>query len=312
MSHSDSGVTPPNNDAAKKPLHSGIFFLVILTTFAGCGADGSGRGDRTLGEFFGAVPVAKEREFFREAQLRIGKCMKGKGFSFVPFAPSQVSDVEPPLQGHVGEWRRLHGYGYAEGFAKARLNVDPNAVSAGRLRPDKRAEYDAAMFGSDGTRNVTDDPATFGCDVDGNVGDVEFRPVVARMYQKMNDADRTVFGDLRVIGARAAWAKCMAEHGYSKLESPSDVLFIVLNAKQQEVQLAEVFEGWGSTRWKQVLAAFRRDELKVAAIDAGCSEELWSVTDGVRAEVESKLISANREVLRQMRQIQDGFLVRSK
>ncbi|MGI5376918.1 hypothetical protein ACQEV2_22245 [Streptomyces sp. CA-251387] len=251
-----------------------------------------------------------ERGLLSEAEQRlITSCMRDKGFQY-RLDPGGPRSEAPERRFGLDDvaWARRHGYGLAEAArigdgegdqdgnrdGKAAAENSPQARYVASLPPQRKAEFDRALNGTDRAAIVVPAPgrgqiftSADGCQADARrrlYGDLrkwtEAKAAVVNLAYFTFDE---VVAEPRYTEALADWRACMKARG---LAYPSSSQAIGAVAKENRSRTAE--------------EAFKR-EVTVAVADAECNRTAGLARTGTRLQREHVRDAARHEFARQTR-----------
>ncbi len=213
--------------------------------------------------------AANEARFAEEERVRqeaVAQCMTAQGFEYSPVDYSQFdgfgpgSDLDPSSR----EYAETYGLGFSTFFEEQGFGgpggvfVDPNQEYVEALSDSARDAYYAALYGEqpefdpsfsddDFEAQLEENPELFqpqGCEGEAFSESSSFGNL-DRVYRELGDQLEEVFSraesDPRIVAARADWAVCMADAGYTF--STTDEMYQDLDDRMQGVYSSQTFPG---------------------------------------------------------------------
>ena len=286
--------------------------VVVLTLLAGCG------GASTGGKSGGSNSIEAELGFDTNGQQqrqrlveeKIRGCMKGRGFEY--FAVDPVVQRSALVGGNLTdeEFTSQYGYGITTLIDK-RNNSDPNASVRSALSATDRAAYDAALTGENRSATFTaaldtgDFSTLGGCTksaVEAVFGGTE---MVTTLQSKLDDLDRRIDSDPRMVAALAKWATCMTAAGYPGNTASEDVDATLLTRLTDIVGPLAMFDPEHRPAYDSgALAELQRLEVAMVTADVACEDKhVAPVDERVRAEYEAAFRTDNADLVAQAGQV---------
>ena len=275
----------------------------VLVVLAACGGGGGEDEDepQSIDEQIGLdEDGVLQRQI--EAENLVRDCMQAQGLDYVTVDPTQR---RAQLLGSAGlspeDFERQFGYGITTLYEQNRRLQAEQAAAAGVGDAD-RAAYDRALYGerTDATLFEALDDGDFarlgGCSREAVAQVFGGADVVQSLQAKLDELDRQVASDPRMVTAVAAWSACMRTAGYD-LARPEEVdttLETKLEAIVGPPQRSAVIVDYD----RAALAALQREEVAMVAADISCEEEhLAEVEDKVQIEAEEAFREQNADLL---------------
>jgi hypothetical protein len=241
-----------------------------------------------------------ERLLARAEDELVGRCMRARNLPYTAMAEPAISatdsDFIPDLT-----FRRAHGYGLA-----ARLAPKPDDTDRDTLPADRRAIYDATLFGTPARRGwVTVGTARVSFPTDGCLAEARrtlyTSPAEASSLSVAEQAARAMIqqqigDDPTYRTVAAGWTGCMRDRGYA-YASPA--------AARQDLT-----GRYGSqSRSPQI----QRDETAIAIADAECMDRigLSDLIGRLTAKYVQHLPTSLRQVLPGLAKLRQAALARA-
>jgi hypothetical protein len=299
------------------PLAVG-FTAVLLLTVAACGDSSSGPSAtpseyQTIDEFMGRADAQAEEEAYvalrSEIETRIVDCMAGHGLEYVP----RPADPGRPVLGEGmsdAEFGRTYGYGIFTGVLDEARWIAEHGDDEGQ-DPD-------TMWG-----DFTDDVESYMVLVDqcNEQAEVELgrpepglREALSVSVEEawrplegaLDDLERDIETDDRLVAAWDEWSACLDEKGYS-FESEENI----------ESYLMGKLEGLGESLTEGTLLldeAMERDlqpladeEIAIATADLACRTDVERIRVELQREYGGLFIDQHREELEAIRDLEQQF-----
>lgn len=272
-----------------------------LTILSACGdeASSSAQDAPSVEEEVGLDAAGLRLRQHRVEEL-IRDCMKAAGFEYTPVDPVAA---DAALLGSAtlaeDEFTRQFGYGIATLYERRAARVaDPNRAIRDALSPADRAAYDRTLRGEnqDATFREAVDSGDFsrlgGCTARAAEQAFGGAGVLTTLIDKLDDLDRRIDNDQRMVTARRNWVTCMRDQGYDFTE-PDDI-----DRHLQDRLAAIVGDEAGGDFDRAALAALGQEEVALAKADYGCEDDvIGPVEDEVRPEYESRFRAENADLL---------------
>lgn len=251
-----------------------------------------------------------------EVQAYVEACMTNAGFDYVAHVRSGANPGIDSLRASVTAgsdpaFTEESGYGIVKNhiFAVERLARDPNrAIRNGLEEADQQAYV----------RTFSD------CIIEGQeeVGLNDLGAVSGQLFEMIEQLDRRILSDERILDLVGAWSSCMADagHNYAQLTDPVDTLEVSAQELFDELALETHSHGAETHTHSDGEAdhthndadptvdtsvkALEAFEVEVALRDIGCRNEvgLIDVIESIREEYESEFLEENRELVDQYRE----------
>lgn len=209
----------------------------------------------------------EERNSFQQ------KCMKEAGFTYVPFVPkfdTENDGLPDSAEEAVAMWgfgisTNIEGRFSAKGVPAKLVEEDPNMAIIEGFSSQEQAAYQQAMFECFGRADKKLGPRP-------GVGDDS-----VEANRKMEETQREIEKDSRMIKARQAWATCMSAQGYRSANQNQLISDITEKAEPFiEKYSAAVLAEWDKQR-EAGNQSWVGDDLRV--VDVLSPGELAELTD---------------------------------
>jgi hypothetical protein len=253
----------------RSPANKILVFALAFVVLGCQRAPVKGSTDTRPLSFYIAPQTGSERSVFeRVAENDVAKCMKRRGFQYVPF-------VHEPIGGFEVGWQvdsstrptflREFGYGISESLDRGRKIPDPNIAILEKLSQANRIAYTEAPTGTEGrvqksckgVANHVMDPNT----------------VSSKTFEELDKLVARIKADQRSKTADQQWSACMATSGYPGIESPDSALMSVVEPQRQKM-----FTTWESLSDSRILQRFRDFEMKLSESRRSVSRAVSKVT----------------------------------
>ena len=285
--------------------------VVLLLTSVSCGDSSSGPSGtpsvyQTIDEFIGPGSPEVEHEAYvalrNEIEMNVVDCMAGHGLEYV----AQAADPGRPVLGSGmtdAEFKSTYGYGIVTAVLdEARWNAE---------HPDEGADPDT-LWG-----DFTDDVETYMILVDQcneqievelgrpEPGLPELRASIEEAWRplegELEDLERRIESDDRLVRAWDEWSACLEEKGYS-FDSEDDIDSYLMGRLSGE----SVTEGTLvlTDEMERNLEPLVEEELAIASADLACRTDVDRTREEVRCEHEGLFIDEHREDLESIRELE--------
>lgn len=282
-----------------------VAIAAVALTACGGGGGGDENADLTVEEQVGFDgDAALERQ--ARAENLIQRCMKARGFDYVPVDPAAQRDAFLGSRGlSEDEYVAQFGDGittlYEERLQLA--EIGPNQAIRAALGPADQAAYDRTLYGDDPTQTLllaldTGDFSRLGGCVK-EATDTVFggAQVFESLVAKLDELDQRIVSDPRMVAAIDKWQACMRQSGYDFASSDE--------GDQDLERRLEAIVGPPDSRTtdydRAALAALQRDEVAQVTRDIACEDKhVVAVEDKVQAEYEREFREQSADVLAQV------------
>ena len=246
----------------------------------------------------------------RIVEERTAECMRARGFEYRPADP--VARRTALVGGNLSEEEFTAQYGYGITTLLDRsvpATADPNVGIRNALGPADRAAYDVALLGEDrsATFFAAMDTGDFsrlgGCTRTAVEAAFGGAATVTSLQTKLDELDRRIVADPRMVAAVATWTRCMADAGYPGLTVSEDV-DATLQARLIDVigPLASFDPTAAPTYDKAALTELQRLEVAMVTADVACEDKhVAAVEDKVRSELEKAFRQDNAALVERAR-----------
>jgi hypothetical protein len=247
----------------------------------------------------------------RRVEEQIRDCMKARGFEYVAIDP--VAQRASLVGGDLSddEFTAQFGYGITTLIDKQSATADPNRSIRSGLAATDQAAYDAALTGGDrsATFAAAMDTGDFsrlgGCTKDATDAAFGGAEVVSTLRAALDDLDKRIVADPRMVSALAAWSTCMTDAGYPGFTVSDDVDTTLQSRLVDIVGPLATFDPASNTTYDRgALAELQRLEVAMVGADVVCeNKHIAAVEEKVRAEYEAAFRRDNTTLVDQASKI---------
>lgn len=286
--------------------------VVLLLVSVSCGDSSSGPSGtpsvyQTIDEFMGTGGPEAEHEAFvalrNEIEMKVVDCMAGHGLEYV----ARHADPGRPVLGQGmtdAEFKSTYGYGIITAVLdEARWNAE---------HPDEGADPDT-LWG-----DFTDDVETYMILVDQCNEQIEaergrpepgLREALSASIEEawrplegdLEDLERRIESDDRIVTAWDEWSACLTEKGYSfDLEEDIDSYLMGRLSGEGVTEGTLIL----TDELERDLQPLVEEELAIAAADLACRIDVDRIHEEVRREHEGLFIDEHREDLESIRELE--------
>lgn len=298
---------------------------VGLALLAGCGSGSSPSATKTK-SFDEALGLDQASMQAREAKVQefVRTCMKQQGFDYIP-VDSSASNMKFAVGGISGGFSddpktlRTKGYGITElppsGATPHGQDDDPNKKIRDALSETDQQAYDRALYGDSAT--VEHGPGGQGVHIQvrSSGGNGEGPSTTAdngcfgtaqqqvpggpkKLGSTLEDLDKRISNDPRLVNANRAWASCMAKAGYADWEKPDDIPHYLMDKLAKATGSTEGNISIDATKDQVALSALHDEEMAIARADADCTEKTKRnvIAKTVREEAQAKFLDEHPDL----------------
>ena len=279
-------------------------FLLIA---AACGGSGGAQAD--VEDQLGFTQEGTDQRHGRVENL-IAACMRTQGFEYVPVDPKAQRAA---LLGNSSlsdeDFEKQYGDGITTLFEqRQKLAAGPNQAIRVRLSETEGRAYDRALLGDGGgtfvqAMDTGDFSQLGGCTRKATEEAFGGATVLASLQTKLNELDKQIENDPRLVAAIAAWSGCMRESGHD-VAHPNDVdssLHQRLEAIVGPDAAAGRVRGPNLPYDRAALAALQRLEVELVLADTRCEKKhISNVEEKVRPDYERPFRENNAQLLKQV------------
>lgn len=299
---------------------------VTSTALTGCAGDAASSSldakDSPLVKILGPLAGVDDKDALRnqerEVQKAAAQCMTDKGFEYTPSdSAASTITVGGPDSEKSEDWVSKNGYGFSRGLNPEK--DDPNQDYVDSLSESQQTAYYEALYGpateaddagADDAGAESGTAAEDGATAKGCLNEA-YRSVTKTSYwddpkyKKLLDSTSALYEKAEkapaVKKAAAKWSDCMADAGYSGMDTKADAINHVSEKMSAlyESQADATGDGQPSEPSAADIKKFRDLEIKVALADFRCDAKTGYENTKLAAqfELEEKFVREHKAEL---------------
>ncbi|GAA2065538.1 hypothetical protein [Leifsonia soli] len=296
---------------------------VTSAALTGCAGDATSSSldakDSPLYKILGPLGGLDDKEALRKQERAVQKaaaqCMTDEGFEYKPSdSAASTITVGGPDSEKSEDWVSKNGYGFSRGLNSEK--DDPNQDYVDSLSDTQQTAYYEALYGPATEAGADDADADGGTEAEGGTTatgclNEAYRSVTKtsfwedEKYKKLLDSASALFEKVEkspaVKKAAANWSDCMADAGYSEMDTKADAMNHV--SEKMSALYDAPGDATGDGQPSEPSAAdikeFRDLEIKVALADFRCDAKTGyeNAKLAVQFELEEKFVREHKAEL---------------